>query len=382
MRDSDMPARQETMKTILLYVASLMVVIATPLAAQTITGTWQGTLPIAENPRVVLKIAKGDNDSLHGVYYSIDRGDGGVPLSSVNFVAPDLNVAFLYGDLSYKGKLSADGRSFDGTWTQEKQSYPLTLVLATPEMIWKRVGGAGSAPMSATADPAFEVATIKPSAAEAKGPTIVLRSRHFAARNRTVEDLIKFAYNVRSRQIEGGPEWFAQSRFDIAAEPDTEGIPSDDQDRLMLKKLLAERFHLTVHSVQKVFPVYALTVEKNPALVRSDPETKNNYSIYVKDMPGEQTLVQIVDRTMPMFADFLMNFITDRQIVDETGLTGAFEITLTVPTSMVRGGPGSSADDNANALFGAVQQLGLKLVPKRVPVEVIVIDRLEKPSPN
>ena len=83
-----------------------------------------------------------------------------------------------------------------------------------------------------------------------------------------------------------------------------------------------------------------------------------------------------------MFADVLMNFITDRQIVDETGLTGAFEVTLTVPASVVRGGPGFSADDRANAILGAVQQIGLKLVPKRAPVEVIVIDRLEKPSAN
>ena len=149
----------------------------------------------------------------------------------------------------------------------------------------------------------------------------------------------------------------------------------------MLKKLLAERFQLTVHSVQKIFPVYALTVEKNPpTMTRSDPES-NNYSIYVKDVPGEKMLVQIAGRTMPMFADFLMNFITDRQIVDETGLKGAFEITLTFPTTVAQFGS-MSAEDKASVYFAAVQQIGLKLVPKRAPVEVIVIDRVERPSEN
>lgn len=231
------------MKMLLLSVVTLMFVSNTALDGQSITGTWQGTLPIEKNPRVALKITKADDGSLHGIYYAVDMGDGGIPLSFVAFSAPTLKVTFPTAALSYQGKLSADGKSFEGIWTREKQSYPLTLMLATEETLWRSNAVAATAPMAATADPSFEVATIKPSAGPAKGPNIALHARNFAASNRTVQQLIMFAYNVHDRQTEGGPSWLNESRFDIAAVPDTAGVPSDDQDRLMLRKLLADRLN-------------------------------------------------------------------------------------------------------------------------------------------
>ena len=113
--------------------------------------------------------------------------------------------------------------------------------------------------MSSTADPAFEVATIKPSPPDATGYSFSLGTRDFAAKNRTVQDLIEFAYQVRDRQISGAPSWMTETRFDIAGRPDAEGQPSLDQYRLMIKKLLASRFQLRMHIVQQTFPVYALT---------------------------------------------------------------------------------------------------------------------------
>jgi uncharacterized protein (TIGR03435 family) len=368
------------------FVVSSTIVLSTALGAQTannvqtVTGTWQGTLPVTQNSRVVLKIATDDDGSLRGTYYAIDRGPEGIPLTSVSFVAPDLNVAFIYGDIGYKGNLSSDGKTLDGTWTQGKQTYPLNLVLATPTTLWRNAVAAGMAPMAAGADPSFEVATIKPSAPGAQGPLIGTRTRAFAATNRTVTDLIKFAYNLQDRQIEGGPEWLSEARFDIAGEPDKEGVPSVDQYRVMVKKLLADRFQLKVHSVQKVVPVYALTVEKSPPkLTKSDPEAHNRGSIYIKPV-NDQMMVQYASHTMPMFADNLMVIIQDRQIVDETGLTGSFEFTLMMPASTLQGG--ATADDRVNAYLVAVERLGFKLVPKREPIEVLVVDRLDKPSAN
>ena len=168
MHDVVFISNRPFMKRALLYMLAVMVVSGASMGAQTITGTWQGTLPVTENPRVVLKIAKDDDGSLRGTYYAIDRGPEGIPLTTVSFVAPELNVAFIYGDISYKGNLSADGKTLDGTWTQGKQTYPLTLVLATPSTVWTHAVAAGMAPMAAEADPSFEVASLKPSAPDAK----------------------------------------------------------------------------------------------------------------------------------------------------------------------------------------------------------------------
>jgi uncharacterized protein (TIGR03435 family) len=368
-------------KMALPYVVGLAIALSTVLHAQTISGTWQGTLPAGDSPRIVLKINKADGGSLGGFLTFIDRGATGAPLLSVTFLAPDLSVAV--GSISYRGKLSADSKSVNGVWTRDNQSYPLTFVLATPDTLWTYAGPAPATPMSATADPAFEVATIKPSHPDAKNGGYSTRTRQFQARDNTVADLIKFAYQVRDRQISGGPSWMSELRFDIVAEPDTAGQPSIDQDRLMLKKLLAERFGLVVHDVQTVFPVYALTIEKSaPKLIRSAPNAESHGSIYTRDGTDGETATQFAYMTMLEFSNILMNFIRDRQIVDETGLTGQFDFTVMIPTSILYGGQSPDDVEKNTALFEAIQPLGFKLMPKREPLEVIVIDHLEKPSAN
>jgi len=171
-------------------------------------------------------------------------------------------------------------------------------------------------------------------------------------------------------------------KFDIAAEPDTAGQPSLDQYRLMLEKLLVERFGLKIHKIEKIFPVYTVTVERNPPkLIRADPDEKGPGSIYVhKEDDGEWRL-QFASMTMLEFDNLLMNFIKDRHIIDETGLTGLFGFTLRIPAGAL--GEGSNVDDSAAAFIHALgAQLGLKLNPKKAPLAVFVVDRLDKPSAN
>jgi len=351
------------------------------LHAQAILGNWQGTLPKTDPQRIVLKIVKADDGSLHASYYRPGTGTDGTPMSSITFTPPQLEAAQIFASLSFKGKLSADGKSLEGTWTEGKQSYPLTLALATPDTLWKPDYTPESV-MAADADPSFDVATIKPSPPETFGKRYGIRTRAFKAVNQSASELIRWSYHLRARQIEGAPAWMDQEHFDIAAKPDLPGQPSEDQYRLMVRKLLAERFGLKTHTTQKVFPVYALTLDKDPPPLAKSDLTVPGYraNLYVKQASDGQLQAQFVFFTMADLAETLMNFMDYRQIVDETGLKGNFDFTIKLPAEIMTGK--ESQDDVTNEFIHAVQSLGFKLVPKKEPLDVLVIDHIEQPSPN
>jgi uncharacterized protein (TIGR03435 family) len=373
--------RTKSLKTTFLFTAVLALSTCAVLYGQTIAGTWQGTLAAKNSQRIVFKLAEaGNNGSLRGSLIFIDRGSDGPPFLSVTFSPPDFTA--VVADISYRGKLSADGKSIVGTWTQRNQTSPLMLVLATPETLWKYNGPAPILPMAANADPVFEVATVKPS--RGNETSVGFKVGRFRGDNATVADLIKFAYKVRDRQVDGGPTWMNEDRFDIAAETDTPGQPSRDQQRSMVRKMLADRFELQVQVVQRLFPVYALTVVEKPPKVTADVSTTvyDHGFVNVTDRKDGQTAVQFTHYTMPEFADALMNFINDRQIIDETGLTGRWNLVLLIPTDTAYGRQGPEDMDRATAYFGAVRPLGLKLVKKDAALDVIVVKHLEKPSPN
>ena len=189
-------------------------ILTAALHAQTIAGTWQGILPIAPTgqgtggpgttvPRIVFTIDKAPDGSYRGAMALIDRGTP-IPLASATFSAP--NVTFTVADtLTYHGKLAADGKSIAGTWTQGTQSLPLNLQLATSETLWKPERPAQLPPMAATADPAFEVAIIKPTGPDENNTLFDLRARKFNSQHTSATELIKIAYNVRGRQIPRRP---------------------------------------------------------------------------------------------------------------------------------------------------------------------------------
>ena len=247
--------------------------------------------------------------------------------------------------------------------------------------------------------PSFAVATIKPSKDNSiqPGMQVGISPSNFTTEHSSVKDLIEFAYNVNSEdQIEGKSSWMSTERFDIqakAAESDINAInklpimQQDEQLRLMLQSLLADRFQLKVNFMTKEIPVYALVIAKGGEKLKE---------VEVSPLPPPGTLpppgahLPGIGKTganrytatawsMKGVAEFLSRFeeVGHRLVVDETGLKGHYDFVLN-GISM-----GPSADGSTTSIFTAIQeQLGLKLVPRKAPVEVLQIDHVERPSEN
>jgi uncharacterized protein (TIGR03435 family) len=375
------------MKRVLLCAAGLIVVPGSALRAQTIVGTWQGTLPSPDNSRLVLKIEKSPDGSFHGGLIRVDRSADGLPLTSVTFTAPDLTLGQITSASSFKGKLSADGHSIDGTWTEGKDSSPLTLALATPETTWKP-DGAAIPPMAATADPSFDVAIIKPARPDENQTLFNLIGRKFTANHCTAVELIKIAYYVRGKQVTNNPPWASSDLFDVVAEPDIEGIPSEQQNRDMVRKMLVDRFHLVAHTDQQVFSVLSVTADKNINLNRAsihpvDPEFNGHGTYFGRMNPDGNIVLQYSGVTIKQFIGLIMNIYQANLIVDDTGIDGVFDITLTIASSdLMNSGASGGPADEGNALIAAAKQLGFHFTPKKEPLPMIVVDHIEKPTPN
>src|ERR1700761_266057 len=172
-------------------------------AAKGIDDTWQGTLHLPQRDlRIVLKMSRGADGALTGALYSIDQGGQSIKTSSAGFVDGTMKIAVQAMDMTYEGKLSTDGKSIAGTFTQGSQPTPLVFERATPETAWVIPEAPKPIPpMSADAKPVFEVATIKPSAPDEQGHYFIVRGGQFVTANTTLLDLIKFAYGVQESRF-------------------------------------------------------------------------------------------------------------------------------------------------------------------------------------
>ena len=357
------------------------------LPAQTIVGTWQGALTVGANStRIAFTIQKNQNKtdgSLHGGLTYVDHPGAGMALTSATLSASDVTLLADYTGLTVHGKLSADGKSIDATWGQGKQSLPLTLTLATPETLWKHEAPAARPAMAANADPSFEVATIKPTEHVEHGVGFDLTGRPFVASHVSAMELIKIAYNIRGRQVIGGPSWLNENQFDVTAQPDTPGVPSEEQGRLMVRKLVVERFHLVSHTEERPFPTMALTLDpKAPRPTPSDPEF-NGHGAQYGHTDGSDIVYQFSGVTIQQLVERLMTFFQDKQVIDETGLTGIYDITLRMPASVEQSPRTTGPDDERPAAWiAAVEHAGFKFVSKKAPLKVVVVDHIDPPTPN
>ncbi|HEX4135751.1 MAG TPA: TIGR03435 family protein [Bryobacteraceae bacterium] len=364
---------------------------ALPLFAQGLPGTWQGTLKMPQAPRgelrVVFRISTAEADALKAQMVSIDQGAQAFPASSVTLRDHAVKIAIPGMGGGFEGKMSADGKTIAGTWTQGQATFALTLELATPQTAWAMPEAAEKPkPMAADADPSFEVVTIKPTnRREPMDKGFGQRGRRFTVINESVADLITLAFGLHLRQMAGAPSWAQSEKFDIEGTADGEGVPNLDQWKLMLRKMLADRFHLSFHMEKRELSVYALTVAKGGSKM-----TKSTNQDGLAGL-GLRGLGSVVGRSANMgnFRNFMQGYVMDRPVVDQTGIEGRYDFTLDwTPDEFqfsTQGVKAPPAPDNAPHpdLYTAIQQqMGLKLEAVKAQADVMVVDRVEKPSEN
>lgn len=242
----------------------------------------------------------------------------------------------------------------------------------------------------------FEVASIKPNLSGNQAMLFRASPGRLQAENQTLQHLLMLAYDVKDFQISGGPGWINSDHYDVEAK--AEGTATRDQMMPMLRTLLADRFKLALHRGMKELPIYELTVAKGglklrlSSCVNADPNNP-------KPLPAGQHFCGYMasgggslEAANASMADLAKAFsvLTGRTVVDKTGISGAFAVHLTfVPDDASSranpadaGNPANLGDPGPSIFTAAREQLGLRLQAGKGPVEVLVIDHVEKPTSN
>lgn len=229
----------------------------------------------------------------------------------------------------------------------------------------------------------FDVASVKPHARiEANSSLNWSPGGRLDAENVTVRGLITFAYRIRDAQLIGGPDWLDTDRYDIHAKaPDGEPAATDFFDRsaaqrvrLRTRALLADRFGLVLRSETREMPVYILTVAKNGPKPGLKPWKEG-------DEQGPQNIGRVNSYTakkvsMKAFAEGYLSSRMGRVVLDETGLSGDFNFTLDFV-------PDQATDQKGPSFLDAlVDVLGLKISAGKAAVDVMAIERVERPGAN
>jgi uncharacterized protein (TIGR03435 family) len=237
---------------------------------------------------------------------------------------------------------------------------------------------------SAAMAQSFAVASIKPSPADeldaikrsGRSPLfpeqgISISGDRVTVAGLTVATLIRAAFNLRASQLSRGPDWIGNDAYDIVASAEG-GTLTFEQARTMLQTLLADRFQLKFHKEMKEGVVYALVAGRNRSKLRESAAGK--YSTRA-NVGSSQIQLTMSGATTAQLCGRLSTFVA-RPVIDKTGLGGMFDLSLEFA-------PENAESSEFPSIFTAVQeQLGLRLESARGPVEIFVIDRVERLSGN
>jgi uncharacterized protein (TIGR03435 family) len=353
-----------------------LVIAALPVSAADLTGTWQGMLASPRGEfRTVIKVSRGDGAALRVSLYNIDQSAVENP-GSMTVQGSNVRISTPGSSGTFDGKLSPDGSSISGTWTRGGVAMALNLKRVNDDAAWTI--------------PKFDVASIKLSALGIKQVSEVqpLPGGRIHATEMSVMGLIQVAYRLRPFEITGGPGWLDSARYDIEAKSDNPANAGAWQ--IMLQSLLADRFQLKFHRETKELPVYALVLARKDGKLGPSLNVSKEGGCVDRNLPsanqssgpfcgGGTGRGKISGLGMPIGGvAALLSRMLDHAVIDKTGLTGKFDFQAHFTPD------GSQATDSPNpSLFTALQeQLGLKLEPQKGPVEILVIDGVQKPKEN
>ena len=233
----------------------------------------------------------------------------------------------------------------------------------------------GQASASAAKAPAYDVVTIKLNKSGENRTSVWIEGPTFTATNLPLKRLLESAYDIKADLISGLPDSMNSLCFDVTAkmlDPDPEALKKlRDKDKMkLLFPVLLERFHLRAHKETRTLPIYELQLAQGGSKLKQVTGDGDG----TVSMNGRQMVLKNMD------AGRLAGFLSDvvqRKVVDKTGLKGSYDLDLTWTPE------GAEQNDGPPVIFTAVQeQLGLKLVPAKGPVEVLVVDSIEMPTEN
>jgi uncharacterized protein (TIGR03435 family) len=226
----------------------------------------------------------------------------------------------------------------------------------------------------------FDVASVKPTPSSRQYQLAFEKCRgggRFLATGMPVLSIVEFAYHVQEDQIIGAPPWLRSFSDAYDMEGKSEGQVDEQGCRLRVQALLEDRFRIAVHRESREGAVFDLVTEKNPPKIRAVTPESPAGGVKVNGRVEQALSEQEAPAgwTMPQLANYLANF-TGRPVVDRTGLSGMYAFTLEFAHS-------AQEEESRPSVFSAVQeQLGLRLKPAKAAVDVLVIDRIERPSAN